>query len=517
MVFKHYTTNDTAIIKGTAILLICLHNFFHWLPPSPGENEFLFFSESIGNLFNLLAEKPQEFVNILFSYFGHFGVQMFLLISGYGLTMSMMKNERSWLPFFWERIKKLYPLLIVGVLFLFLTITLTEGRLFSDTEQTELCYKLLFIQTLVPGSALTLNGPWWFFALILQLYIFYPILYRLTKRFGWKAFLSICLISYAIIYIYKFQLGLFDGEMIMMNMPGHLPEFCLGILLATNKQPKISIVCLLIAITLFVLCNFYIYFYPFTFLAIAVITVFTYQGLKAIPARKRILKKTLIHFGGISMAIFAVHGALRHPILKFAGIYDNAAWHLLAGVVFLLTVWCASIAAKKIYELITKPLAKVQINDCRATRITGNILQSALIAFFTIIAAYYTYAGIDIKQPNLISSGEMVESGTIGTADTYSRITRLDIDKRYTNLQIEGSVEYKGAEAIPIVLEIPDMVWTKFDIPENHDGEFKEFHFSYKYVVPFVKNTKKNVLKIYFWNKDGHCGEFKNAKVSISH
>ena len=91
------------------------------------------------------------------------------------------------------------------------------------------------------------------------------------------------------------------------------------------------------------------------------------------------------------------------------------------------------------------------------------------------------------------------------------------MDKRYTNLQIEGSVEYKGAEAIPIVLEIPDMVWTKFDIPANSDGEFKEFNFSYNHVVPFVKNTKKNVLKIYFWNKDGHCGEFKNAKVSISH
>ena len=517
MEFRHYNTNDTAIIKGAAILLICLHNFFHWLPPSPGENEFLFFGDSVSNLFNLLGDRPLEFVNILFSYFGHFGVQLFLLISGYGLARSMMKNERSWLPFFWDRIKKLYPLLIVGILFLFFTIVLTEGRLFSDTEQTELCYKLLFIQTLVPGSALTLNGPWWFFALILQLYIFFPILYRLTKRFGWKAFLSICLISYAIIYIYKFQLGLFDGEMIMMNMPGHLPEFCLGILLATNKQPKISIIWLFAAIALFVLGNFYKYFYPLTFLAVTIITIFTYQGLKAIPIRKRILKKTLVHFGGISMAIFAVHGALRHPVLKFAAIYDNAAWHLLAGIVFLLIVWCASIAAKKIYELITRPLAKVQINDCRATRITGNILQSALIAFFMVIAAYYTYAGIDVKQPNFISLGEMVESGTIGTADTYSRITKLDIDKRYTNLQIEGSVEYKGAEAIPIVLEIPDMVWKKFDIPASSDGEFKEFNFSYNHVVPFVKNTKKNVLKIYFWNKDGHCGEFKNAKVSISH
>lgn len=522
MVFKHYTKDDTLIIKGAAIILICLHNFFHWLPPSPGENEFLFFADCINNLFSMLAEKPQEFVNILFSYFGHFGVQMFLFVSGYGLAVSMQKNEKNWLPFFWERIKKLYPLLIVGVLFLFLTTILAEGRIFSDTEQTELCYKLFFIHTLVPGSALTLNGPWWFFALILQLYIFFPLLYRLTKRFGWKAFLSICIISYAIIYIYKFKLGLFDGEMIMMNTPGHLPEFCLGILLATNRQPKMSIIWLIAAVALFVLGNFYKYFYPLTFLAITIITIFIYQGLKAIPIRKQIVKKSLVYIGGLSMAIFAVHGALRIPVLKFAKLHDGALWHILGAIVFCIVVWCASIAAKKIYELLTKPLAPIHIKDCLASRISGGAVQIGMILFLVTVMVYYTYTAIDIRQDDFISSGEVAESGIIETNDTYTRITRFDIDKHYTNIKVEGSLEYRTIDAngktIPIVIEIPDVQWKMIELPAEYaSNEYKEFHFSYSYITPFVTKLKKVPLKIYFWNNNNERGEFRNAKVSISH
>lgn len=522
MIFKHYTANDTAIIKGAAILLICLHNFFHWLPPSPGENEFLFLAQRISNLFNLLAEKPQEFVNIIFSYFGHFGVQLFLLISGYGLAMSMLKKERTWLPFFWERIKKLYPLLIVGIVFLFLTTVLTNGRLFTETEQTELCYKLLFIQTLVPGSALTLNGPWWFFALILQLYIFFPLLYQLTKRFGWKAFLSICILSYAIIFIYKFQFGLFDGEMIMMNLPGHLPEFCLGILLATNKQPKISIVWLLVAIAIFILGNFYEYLYPFTFLAITVIIVFTYQGLKAIPIRKRVLKKALVHFGGISMAIFAVHGALRNPVIKVAIIYDNALWHLFAGLVFLTIVWLAAIAAKRLYELMLRPIERIHISECRTSRILGITVQSGLVAFLIFVLGFYTYTSIDARQKDKIQFGEPTLSAKIGQNDTYSRILDFTIDKEYSNLQLDCNMEYKATdnstETIPIVIEIKDVLWQKIDIPAEYaKADFKKFNLTYNYVKPFNKKLKGSTLKVYFWNHKSVSGEFKNLEASICH
>ena len=73
--------DDTSLIKGLAIFCIVLHNFFHWMPPSPGENEFVFDERIHNNFFSILTSTPTEIINVLFSYFGHYGVQIFIFIS----------------------------------------------------------------------------------------------------------------------------------------------------------------------------------------------------------------------------------------------------------------------------------------------------------------------------------------------------------------------------------------------------------------------------------------------------
>ncbi|MBQ4205355.1 MAG: acyltransferase family protein, partial [Bacteroidales bacterium] len=108
MVFKGYTKRDTSIIKGFGILCIVLHNYFHWIAPSPGENEFDFSPDRVTKLFTLLSEKTGEFVNLLFSYFGHYGVELFVFISGFGLAISMMDHQRTAESFIVSRLKKLY-------------------------------------------------------------------------------------------------------------------------------------------------------------------------------------------------------------------------------------------------------------------------------------------------------------------------------------------------------------------------------------------------------------------------
>ena len=177
-----YTKRDTNIIKGFAILCIVLHNYFHWLVPSPGENEFDFSPARVHSLFDLLGQQPGEFVNILFSYFGHYGVQLFVMISGFGLTLSMLRREQGWGEFVINRLKKLYPLLITGVVVCLLGCLVMNGRLFNQGEWREIGYKFLFIHTLIPNSGLSINGPWWFFGLIFQLYLLYPLLFRCMKK-----------------------------------------------------------------------------------------------------------------------------------------------------------------------------------------------------------------------------------------------------------------------------------------------------------------------------------------------
>ena len=239
MIFKGYTKRDTSILKGFAILCIVFHNFFHWLPPSPGENEFVFSALRIQQFFHLLGEQPAEFANIILSYLGHYGVQLFIMISGFGLAMSMMRKEQSWGVFVLDRLKKLYPLLITGiVVFILATIVLTGHSLKAD-EWRELGWKMLFIHTLLPNSGISLNGPWWFFGMIFQLYLLFPWLYQLIRRWKGMGFAGVCLVSYGLIFLFLKVFNLHGGFIVMQNSIGHLPEFCLGILLAfsVDKRP----------------------------------------------------------------------------------------------------------------------------------------------------------------------------------------------------------------------------------------------------------------------------------------
>lgn len=58
--------------------------------------------------------------------------------------------------------KKLYPLLLTGILFFVLAKVLIYNVLLSSYDNREIGLKLLFLHTLLPDSGLSVNGPWWF-------------------------------------------------------------------------------------------------------------------------------------------------------------------------------------------------------------------------------------------------------------------------------------------------------------------------------------------------------------------
>lgn len=95
MTITPLTIKDTAVFKAIGILLIVFHNYLHWVAPSTGENEMDFAVQRIYNLYYGLCATPLEAVNLLLSYFGHYGVQIFIFISGAGLTMSMLRQRSA--------------------------------------------------------------------------------------------------------------------------------------------------------------------------------------------------------------------------------------------------------------------------------------------------------------------------------------------------------------------------------------------------------------------------------------
>ena len=350
---------DTSIIKGFAILCIVFHNYFHWLWPSPGENEFNFSPSTVDRLFELLCKYPGEFVNILFSYFGHFGVQLFIMLSGYGLVLSMMNHHKPWGTFVLDRLKKLYPLLLTGVVFYFFGKIVMEAKLMPSWEWKAIGYKLLLIHTWIPNQGMSVCGPWWFFGLIFQLYLLFPLLFHCMKRWGWKAFWVVMVISYGLIFLFREYIHLYQGELLMQNAPGHLPEFCFGMMLAFKQDKNLHWGWLLLALVLFVWGNFAPGFYPFTFLSICVIAAFAYQGLKSLSFKKHRLGNAMAYLGEISMMLFAVHGFFRVPVIKAVSNCHGDLMPLISGIIYFIIVWAVALLAKPFYEFLVSWLDRI--------------------------------------------------------------------------------------------------------------------------------------------------------------
>jgi len=520
---NNITKRDTSIIKGFAILCIVFHNYFHWLSPSPGENEFDFTPVRIGNLFQMLGDHPGEFVNILFSYFGHYGVQLFILVSGFGLALSMMNHPRTWESFVVTRLKKLYPLLLVGVLFYFFGKILVDGKVFSTYEKTELGYKLLFIHTLIPNSGLSLNGPWWFFGLIFQLYLLFPLLFRAMQRWGWKTFWVVCVLSYGLIFLFRDGLNLYHGSIVMQNAPGHLPEFCLGMMLAIKRDKRIHWIWSLVALALFVWGQFTPGIYPFTFLALSVMAVVVIEALRSWQPSSRLyraLLSVLNYFGTVSMTLFAVHGFFRTPVLRWANTLTTPLGHLWSGMVFFLIVWGLSIAAKALYDFMGVQLDKINIRESRATRLLGRIAQIALGLFFVFVLGYYVGQNLNRYDAEMSEYELQVESGAVAHQQEYVSLARSTFHQSHSLVRIQVSFDFCSLDTqapLPsVVLEVKDALWKRMDLPaEDNTAEMKHYEFTYDYACPFVKNLKDKPMKIYFWNPGKGSIKFDNAKVTV--
>lgn len=517
MVFKGYTKRDTTVLKGFAILCIVLHNYFHWLLPSPGENEFDFAPSHIQNLFHQLGAQPGEFINLLLSYFGHYGVQLFILVSGFGLTLSMLRHERSWGAFVLERLKKLYPLLLVGVVVCFLGCLLINGRLFSQEEWREIGYKLLLIHTLIPNSGLRINGPWWFFGLIFQLYLLFPLLFRCIRKWGWKAFLVVLLCSYGMIFLFRDALNLHHGTILMQNAPGHLSEFALGILLAFSRDKKIHWLWLVLALVLFVWGNFAPGFYPFTFLSLCVITVFAYQGLKSMRGNKRWLGFPLVYFGGISMMLFVVHGYFRTPVLKLANTMTGVWGHLASGLLFFVTVWGIALAAKPLYDFLERLLDRIHLRENRFTKVLERIFQVFFILFFLFVVGYYVRQN-QARNPELpLTASLLVENGQIHPTDSYVSLARYPLENNPLVLHVEGSFELpQGSPSPYLAVDIQKKLWTIVTLHPVQQGDWTRYTFKYDYLRPFTKRIEGEDLKVYFWNRDQIEMPFRNFTIFVT-
>lgn len=80
------TKTECSALRGIAILGIVMHNFLHWLRPMVKENEYQFHQNNVDGIMGVLSRLDWDIPLQLFSFFGHYGVPVFLFLSGYGLV-----------------------------------------------------------------------------------------------------------------------------------------------------------------------------------------------------------------------------------------------------------------------------------------------------------------------------------------------------------------------------------------------------------------------------------------------
>lgn len=171
------TCFECSALKGLAILSIVLHNLCHWTPLSLGTNEFFFSQRYADNLWNYLHSLDGNFFIVLGSFFGQFGVQIFLFLSAYGLVL---KYERGrgvgtgrW-AFICGHYIKLFRLMAVGLVVALVLGYCLKARCMSWPEYW--LPQLFMLTNVLPRPDLHIfPGPYWFLGLMVEVYVIYRI------------------------------------------------------------------------------------------------------------------------------------------------------------------------------------------------------------------------------------------------------------------------------------------------------------------------------------------------------
>lgn len=363
------TRDECTMMKGIAILGIMLHNYTHWLKGIIRENEYTWQQWKCDKLWEVI-QQPDEFLPLhLFSFFGHYGVPVFLFLSGFGLVM---KYERLWvgerssgmrssLPEvgIWRFVRynylKLFRIFIIGFVLFTLLDAFTPGM--HRYTWLEVVGMLgMFANFFEHPSQVVWPGPYWYFSVTLQLYILYRLVFYQWRHWG--------VVVALIVVCWVWQLFCHDDmetlERLRYNLVGGMLPFGMGVLLARfepllMKNVKVTSGWPLMLAYLLMLILMVVFIFFFSVIGFdkwlwvpALIVVGTIALVKLIP--KKIMPYVL-WLGSISAAIFVAHPLVRKIFVR-PYLHDDLYAGLLLYIVATLVV---SWLVKKIIDLIPSP------------------------------------------------------------------------------------------------------------------------------------------------------------------
>lgn len=360
---------ESDFLKGLGITLIFVHNYMHWSGGTGIENEMMFSGNNFLVFKNNFLNSIADFFIYGFSLFGHFGVQLFIFISVYGLTVKYKDMKLNLANY----VVSVLPRVVNVVLLFCLGILLTKIVLIFYTDFHHSIQYFIYViaitvttyKSFFKSLMYEYMGPYWYFSIAIQIYLLHPFFMRLfnSKNRSNASFYAIFIVaSYCLIVPLYFYLRPTDISL-FSNVIGHLPEIFLAIYLAVNGV-KVNRYLFIALLPILVLSQMYEWLFPFSFLTACLSLLsfcnLLYTGLP--PAALKIVRKV----GEISMIIFILNGPLRMVsyFQSEPGQTDPSKFLQFTMLLLLLSYL--------IYSLYT-PLAKIVTNKAR--KLSGSLFK----------------------------------------------------------------------------------------------------------------------------------------------
>ena len=341
-VWRGMTLDESFYLRAVAIVMIMAHNYLHWMPGSPGENEFGFNADRVALMLEGLWQNPWDAPRLLASYFGHYGVQVFFFLSAYGLTKKYSAASPAWWSFQTKRWKAFYPAIILSALgyLIYEGFRVGWGEVWHD-DVLNLLRQMVGVSNFIPENVYRPIGPWWFIGAILQFYLVLPFLWRALQKYGDKVLYGLlvggwilqCVLGH-ILYA-QFDLN------INHSILGHLGVCSMGIWFARRNEVMIPWWLLLLSVVMFIGGNF---FYELWIPSRVVLLLFLLPLLRAVCGylgERRWCGAAMLLLGQLSVYLFLCNGYLRRPIVEWAkqeSHWWTSTWTCIV-FIMIVTVW----------------------------------------------------------------------------------------------------------------------------------------------------------------------------------
>jgi len=333
--------------RGIAILLVLLyHAFSRWTELVPYGNDF--------------ADFP------LFR-FGYLGVELFFLISGFVILMTLEKFN-SFTEFMYHRWLRLFPAMLICSLFVFFTAQYFIERPNGIPLARDLIPGMSFIDPYLLGKLSgedfnNIENSFWSLYIEFKFYIIAAIFYSFLGSKNLVVALFLCFITY---FVFKEIKPLTDHKAVyyisaISNYLGfkYFGWFAAGAsyYLFVKEDNKIwfifgAIICLISSIVLAVEAKSFS-----TFIAIAIISIFFSTSLISNKLQQLISNRFLLAFGFVSYPLYLLHENMMIAIIiKTQNILPSNLSIILPFLAISLIFMVAYFIAKKVERPLKKTI-----------------------------------------------------------------------------------------------------------------------------------------------------------------